>query len=82
MGKPFYVAAESFKFTRLFPLNQRDFPKQMQKKVVLNNDQNSIHENSTPCCDYTPPEYITSLFTDLGVLTPSAVCDELIELYK
>ena len=25
--------------------------------------------------DYTPPSYITMLFTDLGVLTPSAVSD-------
>lgn len=23
---PFYVAAESYKFARLFPLDQRDFP--------------------------------------------------------
>lgn len=26
MNKPFYVAAESYKFARLYPLNQRDFP--------------------------------------------------------
>ena len=32
--------------------------------------------------DYTPPEYITLLLTDLGVLTPSAVSDELIKLYQ
>ena len=31
--------------------------------------------------DYTPPAWITLLFTDLGVLTPSAVSDELIQLY-
>lgn len=31
--------------------------------------------------DYTPPSYITLLFTDLGILTPSAVSDELIKLY-
>lgn len=31
--------------------------------------------------DYTPPIYITLLFTDLGILTPSAVSDELIKLY-
>jgi translation initiation factor eIF-2B subunit alpha len=34
-----------------------------------------------PLVDYTPPNYITLLFTDLGVLTPSAVSDELIKLY-
>ena len=31
--------------------------------------------------DYTQPSYITMLFTDLGVLTPSAVSDELIKLF-
>lgn len=35
-----------------------------------------------PHIDYTPPQYITLLFTDLGVLTPSAVSDELIKLYQ
>ena len=28
-----------------------------------------------------PLQYITLLFTDLGVLTPAAVSDELIQLY-
>ena len=32
--------------------------------------------------DFTPAEYITLLFTDLGVLTPAAVSDELIRLYQ
>ena len=34
-----------------------------------------------PLVDYTPPAYITLLFTDLGILTPSAISDELIKLY-
>ncbi len=34
-----------------------------------------------PLCDYTPPEHITLLFTDLGILTPAAISDELIKLY-
>lgn len=34
-----------------------------------------------PTVDYTPPSYINLLFTDLGVLTPSGVGDELIKLY-
>ena len=38
-------------------------------------------KNSHPYIDYTPPQYITLLFTDLGVLTPSVVSDELIKLY-
>uniref|UniRef100_A0A1A9VSM5 Uncharacterized protein n=1 Tax=Glossina austeni TaxID=7395 RepID=A0A1A9VSM5_GLOAU len=40
-------------------------------------DVSKVH----PSVDYTPPAYITLLFTDLGILTPSAVSDELIKLY-
>ena len=42
---------------------------------------NSTCSGNHPVVDYTPPSYITLLFTDLGVLTPSAVSDELIKLY-
>lgn len=38
-------------------------------------------ESEHPVVDYTPPSLITLLFTDLGILTPSAVSDELIKLY-
>ena len=62
MRRPLYVAAESYKFARAFPLGQRDLP---------NAD-----------VDYTPPDFIELLFTDLGVLTPAAVSDELIRLYQ
>ena len=34
-----------------------------------------------PSRDYTPPAFISLLVTDLGVLTPAAVSDELIQLY-
>lgn len=34
-----------------------------------------------PSRDYTPPEFISGLVTDLGILTPAAVSDELIQLY-
>lgn len=116
--KPFYVAAESFKFARLFPLNQSDLPdmgenfrdrltfvdtacwlatggvigtspsdggdsKDDNKSNVpglINIPQDVKVDN--PLCDYTPAKFITLLFTDLGVLTPSAVSDELIKLYQ
>ena len=44
-------------------------------------DEVESDESLHPYIDYTPPQYITLLFTDLGVLTPSAVSDELIKLY-
>lgn len=79
MKKPFYVLAESFKFTRLFPLNQQDLPPEYKytSDVVAKEE----FAKTDPLVDYTPPAYITLLFTDLGVLTPSAVSDELIKLY-
>ncbi|XP_067293698.1 translation initiation factor eIF-2B subunit alpha [Pseudorasbora parva] len=78
-NKPFYVVAESFKFVRLYPLNQQDVPDRFKYKadILKTVDLNQEH----PLIDYTPPSLITLLFTDLGVLTPSAVSDELIKLY-
>jgi len=31
--------------------------------------------------DYTPPEYISELFTDIGIFTPAAVSDEIIKYF-
>ncbi|XP_077593940.1 translation initiation factor eIF2B subunit alpha [Stigmatopora nigra] len=79
-NKPFYVVAESFKFVRLYPLNQQDVPDKFKYKADTLKTQCNLSEEH-PLVDYTPPSLITLLFTDLGVLTPSAVSDELIKLY-
>mmetsp|Transcript_27831 Transcript_27831/g.57180 ORF Transcript_27831/g.57180 Transcript_27831/m.57180 type:complete len:342 (+) Transcript_27831:61-1086(+) len=87
MEVPLYVAAESVKFARLCPLNQQDLPPSVLKNPVdarknwevLSSPGVELH---APCCDYMPAAYITLLFTDLGVLTPAAVSDELIKLYQ
>lgn len=79
MKKPFYVLTESFKFSRLFPLNQRDLPNSY--KYPKNADTSGDFSKTHPLVDYTPPAGITLIFTDLGILTPSAVSDELIKLY-
>ncbi|CAH0777558.1 unnamed protein product [Bemisia tabaci] len=78
MKKPFYVLTESFKFSRLYPLNQRDLPNEFK---YLSSKLTTDLKKEHPFVDYTPPSYITLLFTDLGILTPSAVSDELIKLY-
>ncbi|CAI0473093.1 unnamed protein product [Linum tenue] len=80
MNKPVYVAAESYKFARLYPLDQKDMgpalrPIEFGVPIPLK------VEVETSARDYTPPQYLTLLFTDLGVLTPSVVSDELIQLY-
>ena len=109
--KPLYVAAETYKFARLYPLSQSDLPSSRYKICIrpctnlgnnlLNNsnggDDGNENINSNdkskmkykkilnldnPTSDYTPPDYITLLFTDLGVLTTAAVSDELIKLYQ
>lgn len=79
-NKPFYVVAESFKFVRLFPLNQQDVPDRFKYKADVLKTAEDLNQEH-PMIDYTPPSLITLLFTDLGVLTPSAVSDELIKLY-
>uniref|UniRef100_A0A8C6L3V8 Translation initiation factor eIF2B subunit alpha n=1 Tax=Nothobranchius furzeri TaxID=105023 RepID=A0A8C6L3V8_NOTFU len=79
-NKPFYVVAESFKFVRLYPLNQQDVPDKFKYKADTLKSHQNLSE-ADPIIDYTPPSLITLLFTDLGVLTPSAVSDELIKLY-
>ena len=129
---PFYAAAESYKFARLYPLNQRDLPETLDEQARLepfetssatvssasssaaaaasasapeqaaSTDMADVSTSSpspapivpplpplpksvqveNPTCDFTPPHYITLLFTDIGVLTPSAVSDELIKLYQ
>ncbi|VDK68426.1 unnamed protein product [Onchocerca ochengi] len=81
--KSFFVMAESIKFVKEYPLSQNDIPIEFKytastlKKHKLDGDFSSEH----PLVDYTPPQYINLLFTDLGILTPAAVGDELLKLY-
>ncbi|WOL01073.1 Translation initiation factor eIF-2B subunit alpha like [Canna indica] len=80
MNRPVYVAAESYKFARLYPLDQKDLEPAL-RPIDFGVPIPSSIEVETSARDYTPPQYLTLLFTDLGVLTPSAVSDELIRLY-
>ncbi|SCU83175.1 LADA_0C09978g1_1 [Lachancea dasiensis] len=79
-NKPFYVVTESHKFVRMFPLSPDDLPPTAGPLDFTRNDESdqSILE---PAVDYTSHEYITALITDLGVLTPSAVSEELIKMW-
>lgn len=71
----------------MYPLNQYDLPSATPEIVdfaslthyTTNPPLDLVSSN--PSIDYTPPQYLTLLFTDLGVLTPSGVSDELIKLY-
>lgn len=92
IGVPFYAVVESYKFVRSFPLSQYDLPSYQsgtllfpaQQHVYLEGESFTCKEMepSHPSVDYTPPNYISLLFTDFGVLTPSGVSDELIQFYN
>ena len=75
LNKQVFVLAESFKFVREYPICQEDLP---DEYLYPASDK---ERSGPPLVDYTPPSLITLLFTDLGILTPSAVSDELINLY-
>lgn len=83
-NKPFYVVTESHKFVRLFPLAPNDLPHGIAS--ALEEHGSSELETlqgvlKTQSIDFTPHEFITALITDLGVLTPSAVSEELIKMW-
>ncbi|CAA2985852.1 translation initiation factor eIF-2B subunit alpha-like [Olea europaea subsp. europaea] len=80
LNKPVYVAAASYKFARLYPLDHKDMVPAL-RPIDFGVPIPSKVEVETSARDYTPPEYLTFLFTDLGVLSPSVVSDELIQLY-
>jgi translation initiation factor eIF-2B subunit alpha len=100
LKKPFYVAVESYKFARIYPLSQKDtiqYILSSSSSSSSTSQNQSNHSQQTqqaqqsttdgtamnlPTIDFTPAKFITLLFTDLGVLTPAAVSDELIRLYQ
>lgn len=90
LQKPFYVATESYKFVRLYPLSQLDLP--LQQDIVRfdggeenagtgMNEEDKERMLEEEMVDYTPPELITALILENGVMSPSAVAEELIKLW-
>eukprot|EP01064_Diplonema_japonicum_P029202 TRINITY_DN4656_c0_g6_i1.p1 TRINITY_DN4656_c0_g6~~TRINITY_DN4656_c0_g6_i1.p1 ORF type:complete len:313 (+),score=48.26 TRINITY_DN4656_c0_g6_i1:41-940(+) len=85
LSKPVYVCTETLKLTKMYPLDQSELPPARSPHFHL------IEQNSPPktgdfklcdtSVDYTPPQYITQIYTDLGIMTPAAMSDELLKLY-
>ncbi|KAF6002534.1 Translation initiation factor [Cyanidiococcus yangmingshanensis] len=84
-----FVAAESYKFVRIYPLTQRDITRtdaesapRAYRQVVRNEDIPRQIQYECPSSDLTPGSYISLLITDLGVLTPVAVSEALMKMYQ
>lgn len=96
-NKPLYVAAESHKFVRLYPLGVSDLQiendidvghigvneNNAEEAALIEADTDIVEQlyKNSPELDFTSNEYITALITDLGVLTPGAVSEELIKMW-
>lgn len=92
-NKSIYVVAESHKFVRLFPISPSDVPIEhpLEFTTEENNDASTSHDENynnnsdiieaSPQIDFTPHQFITALITDIGVLTPSGVSEELIKIW-
>uniref|UniRef100_A0A1I7UQM3 Translation initiation factor eIF2B subunit alpha n=1 Tax=Caenorhabditis tropicalis TaxID=1561998 RepID=A0A1I7UQM3_9PELO len=76
---PVYVCAETIKFVREFPLNQADIPKEFKYRTSVIEKNNLELEH--PDVDYTAPEFLTLIITDVGAMKPEAVGEELIKMY-
>nr|GMD56260.1 translation initiation factor eIF-2B subunit alpha [Ipomoea batatas] len=59
-------------FARLYPLDQKDMGPAL-RPIDFGVLIPSKVEVETSAWDYTPSQYLSLLFTDLGVLTPSAM---------
>ena len=70
-SKPFYVLASSLKFLKMYAMEQKDLSELNKKYSETNNG----------IVDFTPPEFITTFFTDKGIFLPYAICDEIIKLF-
>lgn len=75
---PFYVAAETHKFSRKFPLDQRDIG---FHQAMLDFTTEGPSQRTEDAVDYTPPELITNLVTENGVHLPSYVFEQLLDIY-
>jgi translation initiation factor eIF-2B subunit alpha len=81
MSRPVYVAAESYKFATLYPLGQKDIKQGVRRPVGFGGQLVPRGVDvETAVRDYTPPQHLELLITDLGVLPPPAVGDVILQL--
>lgn len=65
---PFYILCETFKFAHIFPLSTEDLKQPDGTGVV-------------PFVEFVPPSMITLIFSEQGIMPPSAVADEMFRFH-
>ena len=86
LEKPLYVLAESFKLFKIWSLSQRDLPEQV-KNQKLADPVSRLGEGlegvklEVTTCDYTPPDLISVIVTDARIMKPTAISDELLQMF-
>ena len=83
--KPFYVAAESYKAVRVCPLDGEDLQTRpggldFRTGEALEHEEGRRRDDSG-IVDFTPADLITAIVTEDGVLSPSAISEELIKIW-
>ncbi len=89
LEKPFYVLAENFKFSRIFPLGQKDLSVEVLKveEFIPCNKKLNFFEGKgpqfiSPRCDFTPPHFISFIVSDARIFKPSSISDEMLQLFN
>ncbi|EPY24849.1 hypothetical protein AGDE_12141 [Angomonas deanei] len=65
---PLYVLCETFKFAHIFPLSTQDLIQPSSESPV-------------PLVEFVPPSMITLIFSEQGIMPPSAVADEMFRFH-
>lgn len=92
MRTPCYVLSETFKFTKIFPLSTEDLQQPEPLEIATTSSSTSTaatkdtvsvssHRVVVPSLEFVPPSMITLVFTEEGIMPPSAVADEMFRLY-
>lgn len=66
---PCYVLCETFKFSHIFPLSTEDLRQPADSSSVV------------PLVEFVPPSMISLIFSEKGIMPPSAVADEMFRFH-
>ncbi|EPY24401.1 hypothetical protein STCU_07199 [Strigomonas culicis] len=66
---PCYVLCETFKFSHIFPLGTEDLEQPAESTSVV------------PLVEFVPPSMISLIFSEKGIMPPSAVADEMFRFH-